>query len=116
MSKFGSAMTFGQFYENKALFSALKEIKGSSLTIPGQARDLGALLAAAKYSGGMVPRHGTPGYDDTFEEGYARMTFESMDEDQISQLASDAVKLAEKKEDVKDDADDKSDDGEAGEQ
>lgn len=114
MSKFGSAMTFGQFYENKAHFSALKEIKGTSLTIPGQARDLGALLAAAKYSGGMVPRHGTPDFDESFEEGYARMTYESMDEEQISQIASEAASRAEKKEDVKDDADDKSDDNEAG--
>lgn len=114
MSNFGSAMTFGQFYENKAHFSALKKIHGSSLTIPGQARDLGALLAAAKYSGGMVPRHGTPAFDESLEEGIARMTFESMDEEQISQIACDAASRAKEEKDDKDVDDANTDDTEAG--
>lgn len=100
------ALTFGEFYALGSDLSALKHIKGTSLTIPGQARDLGALLAAAKYQGGMLPSHGHPQFDDDLASGLARVQLESMDDEEISSIASAAVDALEKKEEPAiDDAD-----------
>ena len=91
------ALRFGEFYALEGDLSAVKHINGSSLTIPGQARDLGALLAASKFSGGMIPIHGTPEYDESLEHGLARVQADSMDEEELSQIAIHAVE-EEKKE------------------
>lgn len=85
------ALTFGQFYALESSLSAVKHINGTSLTIPGQARDLGALLASSKYSGGMIPRHGTPQYDESFEHGFARVQAEGMDDEELSEIARRAI-------------------------
>lgn len=90
------ALTFGEFYGLGSELSALKHINGTSLTIPGQARDLGALLAAAKYQGGMIPSHGHPQFDDDLATGLARVQLESMDDEEISSIASAAVEALEK--------------------
>ena len=93
--KYG-ALRFGEFYALEGDLSAVKHIKGSSLTIPGQARDLGALLAASKFSGGMIPIHGTPQYDESLEHGLARVQAEGMDEEELSQIAIQAVEKEKK--------------------
>lgn len=97
------AHTFGEFYALGDSLSAVKHIKGSSLTIPGQARDLGALLAASKFSGGMIPIHGQPEYDEDLAHGLARVQAESMDYEELSAIAIGAIdKEGEKDESAKD--------------
>lgn len=93
-----SAKRFGQFYEDKEALSCVRTISMTSCTIPGQARDLGALLASAKYQGGMIPRHGTPVYDEDLAHGMARMQLEQLDDEQLSQIAIEAAGKADKKE------------------
>lgn len=88
------ALKFGEFVQFPAEFDAVKRIKGSSLTIPGQARDLASILASAKFSGGMVPRHGTPLYDDDEAHALARVQFEGMDDEQVSQIAQECAAAA----------------------
>ena len=93
------AKRFGEFYALGDDLSAVKHINGTSLTIPGQARDLGALLAASKFSGGMIPIHGHPKYDEDLAHGLARIQADAMDEEQLSSLAINAAAAAKKKED-----------------
>lgn len=84
------ARTFGKFIEED--LSCIRRISGSSLTIPGQSKDLGALLASSKFSGGMIPRHGTPQYDEDENHALARLKLEAMDDEQISQIAESAAR------------------------
>lgn len=85
------ALRFGQFYSLGSELSAVKVINGSSLTIPGQARDLASLLASAKFQGGMLPRHGSPEYDEDFAHGLARSQYEQLDDEEISAIAQEAA-------------------------
>lgn len=98
------ALKFGEFGRFQAEFDAVKHINGSSLTIPGQARDLAALLASSKFSGGMIPRHGTPQFDSSPEAALARVQFEAMDEEQVSEIALRGAASVGAKKELRDDA------------
>lgn len=76
--------TFGAFYLED--ISCIRSIHQSSLTIPGQSRDLGSLLAASKFSGGMIPRHGTPEYDVDEAHALARLRLEALDDEQVAEM------------------------------
>lgn len=104
------AHTFGEFYAMGDDLSAVKHISGSSLTIPGQARNLGALLAASKFQGGMVPQHGRPRYDEDLASGSARMQLDELGDDELSALAQEAAAAAAAKEKRSDDDKAKEDD------
>lgn len=108
-----SAQTFGQFYQ-KGTSDLVRSISMTSCTIPGQARDLGALLAASRYQGGMIPRHGTPVYDEDLAHGIARLQVEQMDDEQLSDIAIRAGEETDKKDELAKDAEkveDPKDDG-----
>lgn len=104
---FGSAKTFGEMYASD--MSCIRHITQSSLTVPGQARDLGSLLASSKFTGGMIPRHGTPQYDADEATALARLRLESMDDEALESFVkgAQAPKPDAKKEDEssQDDAD-----------
>lgn len=104
------AHTFGEFYALGDDLSAVKHINGTSLTIPGQARDLGALLAASKFQGGMLPQSGRPHYDDDLASGTARMQFEELGDDEISAIAQEVASAEAEKEKRSDDDKAKEDD------
>lgn len=91
-------LQFGKFADFPAELDAVKHIDESSLTIPGQARDLGALLASAHYQGGMLPRHGVPASDDSEAAAIARLQYEELDDEQALELVRSAA-AAEKKKD-----------------
>lgn len=100
-------LKFGEFAAFPAELDAVKHIDEASLTIPGQARDLGALLASARFQGALLPRHGVPSYDESEEAAIARLQFEELDYDQRLQLARSAAAAAEKKDESHEDAADK---------
>lgn len=100
-------LKFGEFDAYPAELNPVKHIDEASLTIPGQARDLGALLASARFQGGLLPRHGVPTYDDSEEAAIARLQFEELDDEQRLQLARSAAAAAEKKDEPNEDAADK---------
>ena len=61
-------------------------IQGSSLTIPGLAPDLQTLLAAAE-QGELLPRVGTPMYDESEEAGQVRISVGDLPPEEILQNA-----------------------------
>lgn len=76
-------LKFGQF---GAFSEPFRQIKGSSLTVPGQARSLAALIQSNEASGSPFPMHHSGDYDGTEAEALAAAQFEQLSEEEKYEL------------------------------
>lgn len=72
-------LKFGQF---GAFSEPFRDIKGSTLTVPGQARSLAALIQSNEASGSPFPMHHSGDYDGTEAEALAAAEFEQLSEEE----------------------------------
>lgn len=76
-------LKFGQF---GAFSEPFREIKGSTLTVPGQARSLAALIQSNEASGSPFPLHHSGDYDGTEADALAAVQFEQLSEEEKYEL------------------------------
>lgn len=76
-------LKFGQFGD---FCEPFRKIKGSSLTVPGQARSLAALIQSNEASGSPFPLHHSGDYDGNEKEALAAAQFEQLSEEEKYEL------------------------------
>lgn len=76
-------LKFGQF---GAFSEPFRDIKGSTLTVPGQARSLAALIQSNESSGAPFPMHHSGDYDGSEAEALAAAEFEQLSEEEKYEL------------------------------
>lgn len=82
-------LKFGQF---GAFSEPFRKIAGSTLTVPGQARSLAALIQSNQASGSPFPQHASGGYDGTEAEALAAAQFEQLSEEEKYELYLSSLK------------------------
>lgn len=85
-------LKFGQF---GAFSEPFRKIKGSSLTVPGQARSLAALIQSNEVSGSPFPMHSSGGYDGNETQALAAVQFEQLSEEEKYELYLSSLRKAE---------------------